>query len=108
MSAFVRGARNPFRNPLRTAVVVALLAVVIGVFAILVQGALSTREKLEALQAGVRTVIELREAGAFGTGGFGGDKPIGQRTSPWRGSMKSGASRTLATSRKWRSTFTRH
>lgn len=39
---------------------------------------MATREKLESLQAGVRTVVELREAGAFGTGGFGGDKPVGE------------------------------
>lgn len=77
MSALVRGVRNPFRNRLRTAVVVVLLALVIGLFAVLVQGALATRQKLETLQAGVRTVVELREAGAFGTGGFGGDKPVG-------------------------------
>ncbi|MDP2332936.1 MAG: ABC transporter permease [Reyranella sp.] len=69
--------RNPFRNRVRSAAVVALLAVVIGVFAVLVQGALATREKVKDLQANVRTVVELREAGAFGTGGFGGDKPAG-------------------------------
>lgn len=78
MSALVRGCRNPFRNRFRSAVVVTLLALVIGLFAVLVQGALTTREKLESLQAGVRTVVELREAGAFGTGGFGGDKPVGE------------------------------
>jgi putative ABC transport system permease protein len=78
MGALVRGCRNPFRNRIRSAVVVSLLSLVIGLFAILVQGALATREKLQDLQAGVRTVIELREAGAFGTGGFGGDKPVGE------------------------------
>lgn len=78
MSALVRGCRNPFRNRFRSAVVITLLALVIGLFAVLVQGGLATREKLEGLQAGVRTVIELREAGAFGTGGFGGDKPVGE------------------------------
>ncbi len=77
MSALGRGMRNPFRNRVRSAAVVALLAVVIGVFALLVQGALATREKVKDLQANVRTVVELREAGAFGTGGFGGDKPAG-------------------------------
>lgn len=77
MSALGRGMRNPFRNRVRSAAVVALLAVVIGVFAMLVQGALATREKVKDLQANVRTVVELREAGAFGTGGFGGDKPTG-------------------------------
>ncbi len=79
MSALIRGCRNPFRNRFRSTVVVTLLALVIGLFAVLVQGALATREKLENLQAGVRTVVELREAGAFGTGGFGGDKPVGEQ-----------------------------
>jgi cell division protein FtsX len=77
MSAIGRGLRNPFRNRARTAIVVLLLAVVVGLFAVMVQGTLLTREQLARLEASVRTVIELREAGAFGTGGFGGDKPIG-------------------------------
>lgn len=57
---------------------VVLLAAVIGLFAVLVQGALTTRRQIASLEANVRTVVELREAGAFGTGGFGGDKPPGQ------------------------------
>lgn len=77
MSAVARGLRNPFRTRVRTAVVVLLLAIVIGLFAVMVQGALATRQRLESLQAMVRTVIELREAGAFGTGGFGADAPAG-------------------------------
>jgi hypothetical protein len=77
MSAIARGFRNPFRNRVRTVVVVSLLAIVIGLFAVMVQGALVTRRQLETMQANVRTVIELREAGAFGTGGFGGDAPVG-------------------------------
>lgn len=72
-----RGFSNPFRNRVRSGVVVLLLALVIGVFAVMAQGALVTRQQIESLQANVRTVIELREAGAFGTGGFGGDKPVG-------------------------------
>lgn len=62
---------------MRSGVVVLLLALVIGIFAVMAQGALMTRQQIENLQASVRTVIELREAGAFGTGGFGGDKPVG-------------------------------
>ena len=77
MSAVTRGLRNPFRTRVRTAVVVLLLAIIIGLFAVMVQGALATRQRLESLQANVRTVIELREAGAFGTGGFGADAPVG-------------------------------
>lgn len=77
MSAVTRGLRNPFRARVRTGVVVLLLAIIIGLFAVMVQGAFQTRAKLESLQANVRTVVELREAGAFGTGGFGGDRPVG-------------------------------
>ena len=77
MSAVTRGLRNPFRTRVRTGVVVLLLAIIIGLFAVMVQGAFQTRGKLESLQANVRTMVELREAGAFGTGGFGGDRPVG-------------------------------
>ncbi|MBI3938866.1 MAG: ABC transporter permease, partial [Betaproteobacteria bacterium] len=42
------------------------------------QAALAAREQVATLAARVRTLIELREAGAFGTGGFGGDKPAGE------------------------------
>jgi ABC-type antimicrobial peptide transport system permease subunit len=77
MSAMQRGLRNPFRNKVRTTVVSLLLSVVIGLFAVMVQAAWHTQEQLESLQAHLRTLIELREAGAFGTGGFGGDKPVG-------------------------------
>ena len=77
MSALLRGVRNPFRTRMRTAVVVLLLSIIIGLFAVMVQGALLSRQQLDELQANVRTVVELREAGAFGTGGFGGDRPVG-------------------------------
>ncbi len=77
MGAIQRGLRNPFRNKVRAGVVVFLLALIIGLFAVMVQAAFQTQKQLEGLQASVRTLIELREAGAFGTGGFGGDKPVG-------------------------------
>lgn len=77
MSAIQRGLKNPFRNKVRTTVVLLLLSVVIGLFAVMVQAALQTQEQLENLQTRLRTLIELREAGAFGTGGFGGDRPAG-------------------------------
>src|SRR5437867_13445206 len=44
----------------------------------MVQAALASRDQIARLDARVRTVVELREAGAFGTGGFGGDKPVGE------------------------------
>jgi hypothetical protein len=78
MSAIQRGLRNPFRNLVRTAVAVCLLGLVIGLFALMVQTALLSRQQIRHLEAKVRTLIELREAGAFGTEGFGADKPIGE------------------------------
>lgn len=76
--AAVRGLRNPFRSRLRAGVVVVLLALVMGFLALMVQAALASRDQIARLDARVRTLVELREAGAFGTGGFGGDKPIGE------------------------------
>jgi putative ABC transport system permease protein len=76
--AAVRGLRNPFRSRVRAAVVVVLLALVTGFLALMVQAALASRAQIARLDARVRTLVELREAGAFGTGGFGGDKPVGE------------------------------
>ncbi len=78
MGAIRRGLRNPFRNRVRTAVTVLLLALVMGLLALMMQAALVSRQQIGRLEARVRTLIELREAGAFGTGGFGADKPIGE------------------------------
>ena len=77
MGALIRGLRNPGRNWARSALVVLLLSVIIGIFGIMVQAASLIRQQLSQLEARVRTLVELREAGAFGTGGFGGDNPIG-------------------------------
>jgi len=76
--AAARGLRNPFRSWVRAAIVVGLLALVTGLCALMVQAASASRHQIAQLEARVRTLIELREAGAFGTGGFGGDKPIGE------------------------------
>jgi hypothetical protein len=76
--AVTRGLRNPFRSMVRAAIVIGLLALVTGLCALMVQAAVASREQIARLEARVRTLIELREAGAFGTGGFGGDKPVGE------------------------------
>ncbi len=76
--AAARGVRNPFRSRARGAVVVALLALVTGILSLMVQATLASRQQIARLDARVRTLVELREAGAFGTGGFGGDKPVGE------------------------------
>jgi hypothetical protein len=78
MSAMGRGLRNPFRNKARTVVVIGLLSLVTGLLALMVQATLASREQIAGMESRVRTLIELREAGAFGTGGFGGDKPAGE------------------------------
>jgi ABC-type antimicrobial peptide transport system permease subunit len=44
----------------------------------MLQAAVLSRQQLARLDARVRTLVELREAGAFGTGGFGADKPLGE------------------------------
>jgi ABC-type antimicrobial peptide transport system permease subunit len=59
-------------------VIVLLLALVTGFLGLMLQAALASRQQISRLDARVRTLIELREAGAFGTGGFGGDKPVGE------------------------------
>ncbi|MEW5862765.1 MAG: ABC transporter permease [Pseudomonadota bacterium] len=73
-----RGLRNPWRSRARATVVVLLLASVTGFLALAIEAAIATREQIASLDARVGTVIELREAGAFGTGGFGADKPLGE------------------------------
>jgi len=62
----------------RTGVAVLLLALILGLLALMIQAAFMTRRQLGRLEARVRTLVELRETGAFGTGGFGGDKPVGE------------------------------
>jgi putative ABC transport system permease protein len=78
IGAVLRGMRNPFRSAARASVVVILLAIVVGFLALMIEATLSSRERIAAMESRVQTLIELREAGAFGTGGFGGDSPIGK------------------------------
>ncbi|GAC1405645.1 MAG: hypothetical protein NVSMB6_00570 [Burkholderiaceae bacterium] len=78
IGAVRRGIRNPFRSMTRALVVVTLLALVIGFLVLMVEATMAGREKIAAMDRQEQTVIELREAGAFGTGGFGGDNPIGE------------------------------
>jgi putative ABC transport system permease protein len=73
-----RGFINPFRNKARAVVVVALLSLVTGFLALMVQATMASQRQIALMESRVRTLIELREAGAFGTGGFGGDKPVGE------------------------------
>jgi len=78
MSAIGRGFINPFRNRARAVVVVVLLSIVTGFLALMVQASFASRAQVSGMEGRIRNLIELREAGAFGTGGFGGDKPIGE------------------------------
>jgi len=76
--AVLRGLRNPFRSKTRAFAVVSLLAIVVGFLALMIDATFSSREKIAAMDKQVQTRVEIREAGAFGTGGFGGDNPIGE------------------------------
>jgi len=78
MGAVRRGVRDPFRHRPRAVMVIGLLSFVIGGLALMVQATLASRAQIAGLESRVRTLIELREAGAFGTGGFGGDRPVGE------------------------------
>jgi len=73
-----RGVRNLFRTPYRSVIVMMLLAGIIAAFTVMWEASGNSQAELRRLESKVRTVIELREAGAFGTGGFGGDKPVGE------------------------------
>jgi ABC-type lipoprotein release transport system permease subunit len=73
-----RGLRNPWRSPARAVLAVLFLASVTGFLALAIEAAIAARVQIAALDARVGTLIELREAGAFGTGGFGADKPAGE------------------------------
>lgn len=78
MSAFRRGITNPFRNKARSVVVITLLSLVTGLLALMIQASVASRQQIAGMEQRVRTLIELREAGAFGTGGFGADHPVGE------------------------------
>lgn len=79
IGAIGRGIRNPFRSRARAAAVVLLLALIGGVLALMMQATLASRVQIADMEGRVRTLIELREAGAFGTGGFGADSPVGEK-----------------------------
>lgn len=78
MSSFIRGINNVLRTPSRSIIVVVLLTAILTSFALLASVSIASANELRDLETKTRTLIELREAGAFGTGGFGGDKPIGE------------------------------
>ncbi|KAB8007728.1 FtsX-like permease family protein [Pseudomonas sp. Fig-3] len=71
----VRGVRNPFRSGARAALLVGLLALLLGAFALLMQATEAMQGQVQQLQRTLGTVIELREAGAMGSGfGQGADE----------------------------------
>ena len=78
MSAVTRGVTNPFRNKARAVAVALLLSLVTALLALMVEVNLASRQQIAGMEKQVRTLVELREAGAFGTGGFGSDKPVGE------------------------------
>jgi putative ABC transport system permease protein len=69
----IRGIRNPYRGGARAAALGVLLALLLGTFALLAQVSDAMQAQVQQLQRTLGTVIELREAGAFGSG-FGGSQ----------------------------------
>ncbi len=63
-AALGRGLRNPFRSRVRAALVVGLLALVTGFWAVMMQAAAASRQEIAKLDARVRTLVELHLARA--------------------------------------------
>ncbi len=78
MSSLITGIKNVLRVPSRSIIVILLLTAILISFALLTSISIASASELGNLETKTRTLIEVREAGAFGTGGFGGDNPIGE------------------------------
>jgi len=76
MNMLRRSLRNLFRSPLRTTLMVALLAVSIGLGLIMFTVHDATESQLESIGTQIGTEITIRPAGSFG--GMGGGEPLAQ------------------------------
>jgi ABC-type antimicrobial peptide transport system permease subunit len=68
MGAWKRGLRNVYRNKARAAIVLLILGLSMGVSLTMMQTRLATERQIEALQASVANVIEVRAYGATNMG----------------------------------------
>jgi len=79
MNMIRRSLRNLFRSPLRTTLMVALLAVSIGLGLIMFTVHSATENQLGTIGGEIGTDITIRPAGSFGgMGGMGGGEPLAQ------------------------------
>jgi len=79
MNMIRRSLRNLFRSPLRTTLMVALLAVSIGLGLIMFTVHSATENQLGTIGGEIGTEITIRPAGSFGgMGGMGGGEPLAQ------------------------------
>lgn len=76
MSLLTRSLRNLVRSPLRTILMVALLAVCIGLALIMATVHAATQSELNKVGGQIGTEITVRSAGSFG--GMGGGEPLPQ------------------------------
>ena len=76
MSMVWRSLRNLFRSPLRTTLMVALLAVSIGLALIMFTVHSATANQLGSIGTEIGTEITIRSAGSYGT--MGGGEPLAQ------------------------------
>ena len=68
MNGFKRGVRNLWRAPIRTVLLVAVLALGVGVFLTMAQAAQAIGARTDELAGSYQTLIEVRAAGATGMG----------------------------------------
>jgi putative ABC transport system permease protein len=79
MNMIRRSLRNLFRSPLRTTLMVALLAVSIGLGLIMYTVHSATENQLGTIGGQIGTDITIRPAGSYGgMGGMGGGEPLAQ------------------------------
>jgi putative ABC transport system permease protein len=76
MSMLLRSLRNLFRSPLRTTLMVVLLAVSIGLALIMATVHAATQNQLGSISEEIGTEITIRSAGSYGS--MGGGEPLAQ------------------------------
>jgi putative ABC transport system permease protein len=74
MSTVTRGARNAFRNPIRTASIIALLGISTALALALFLANQAMKTKVTELKASAATTLTINAAGSFG--GEGGGEPL--------------------------------
>ncbi|OGO50973.1 MAG: hypothetical protein A2148_03040 [Chloroflexi bacterium RBG_16_68_14] len=102
MRTIIRGLRNVYRSPLRTGLLVAVLAVSVGLALIMITVNQAFAKRLDDIKSQAGTSITVRPAGSFGGGFFGGGpdeggNPNGNQPTPTPGNATQVATPTALT-----------